>query len=98
MEDLDIMSFFPHPNPRDEQIRILREVEAKWDRLDVIAIIAPTAFGKTAIMSTIGRWWNAMSGRGATIVAPNRLLATQLAESTGFLTVSNKSNYRFAHD
>lgn len=67
----DILSYFPkHLNARDGQMLALKQVQAVWDKSDVIVITLPTAFGKSAIAKTIMDW----QGRAAYITPTNQLV------------------------
>jgi Rad3-related DNA helicase len=41
---------------RDNQVAILEQVEAIWDRSDVVVIKAPVGSGKSHLANVIGRW------------------------------------------
>jgi Rad3-related DNA helicase len=71
-----ILEFFPYPKIRPFQEEILLTVEKYWDSYDCIVIVAPTAFGKSAVLKTLAAW------RGnASIIVPTNILVTQMAEA-----------------
>lgn len=88
-----IMSHFnPSMTPREGQRRVLEEIERTWDSTDVFVIVAPTAAGKTQMAATLANWVGS-----ASIIVPNNILLRQVADETGFVTIGDKSSYKFSH-
>lgn len=74
---------------RSEQTKLLLEVEAAWDTSDVLAVIAPTAVGKTLLMYVIAKW-TASKNQTANILVPNNLLLDQVLTAFPDLTPLHK--------
>jgi Rad3-related DNA helicase len=67
----NILSSFPGcPHPL--QIRLLKELESKWNSYDVFVITAPTASGKSFISKAIANW-----AGGTSIIVPDNVLLEQ---------------------
>jgi Rad3-related DNA helicase len=71
-----IMSYFPYPTPRPFQTEVLLEIEKQWDKYDTFVLVAPTAFGKSAVLKTIAAW-----RANAAIIVPTNILVSQMAEA-----------------
>jgi len=74
---MSILNHFPrHLIPRAGQIKALNEIQAAWDKSDVIVIQLPTAFGKSAIAKTVMSW-----KQKAAYITPTNLLVQQFRET-----------------
>lgn len=73
---MDFISQFPYDNIRDFQLETLRLLQDNWDRYDVFCVVAPTAFGKTAIAKTL-----LSAGYSASYIVPTNLLVDQMLET-----------------
>jgi Rad3-related DNA helicase len=74
-----ILDFFPHEEPRPQQLEALKQIEESWNSHDVFVVQAPTATGKEALGVTIARWAASKSGKPSTIAVPTNMLVDQLA-------------------
>ena len=79
--------------PRDCQVHALTELERHWDAADVFVLSAPTAAGKTRIMSTVARWAHKKHKMQSTILVPNNVLLDQVVESEGIYALKNMESY-----
>jgi ATP-dependent DNA helicase DinG len=69
---MSILEKFPYETPRQGQVEVLQFLEQNWDKHDVFVIVAPTAFGKTALSKTIMEW-----KYGTSYIAPSNMLVDQ---------------------
>jgi Rad3-related DNA helicase len=70
-----ILQSFPYDQPRAGQRALLEALEANWNRADVFVIVAPTAFGKSAIARTLLGWQYSSS-----YITPTNMLVDQFLE------------------
>lgn len=71
-----ILDCFPaHLEPREVQRNALLELEASWNKADVLVVNLPVASGKSAIAMTLAKW----TGE-ASIITPSKLLVDQYQE------------------
>ena len=89
---MDILSYF-RGTPRDCQVSALSRLESAWDDADVFVLSAPTAAGKTRIMSTIARWAHKKHKLQSTILVPNNVLLDQVVDSEGIYALRNMDSY-----
>jgi len=80
-------------SPRDCQVDALSKLEKCWDEADVFVLSAPTAAGKTRMMSTIARWAHKEHKMQSTILVPNNVLLDQVVESEGIYALRNMDSY-----
>lgn len=73
---MEFVSHFPYEMLRDFQKETLELLQANWDKHDIFTIVAPTAYGKTAISKT---FLNAL--RSASYIVPNNMLVNQMTET-----------------
>lgn len=69
---MELLSHFPYSMIRSFQKETLTLLEEKWNEYDVFVIVAPTAFGKTAISKTL-----LQSSYKASYIAPTNQLVDQ---------------------
>lgn len=67
-----ILDLFPYETPRAGQAELLTTLQRIWNQFDVFIIVAPTAFGKTALMRTIQSWKYSVSA-----ITPTNMLVDQ---------------------
>jgi len=79
--------------PRDCQVAALTALEKYWNEADVFVLSAPTAAGKTRMMSTIARWVHKKHKLQSTILVPNNVLLDQVVESEGIYALRNMDSY-----
>ena len=79
--------------PRDCQVAALNALEKCWEEADVFVLNAPTAAGKTRMMSTIARWAHKKYKMQSTILVPNNVLLEQVVESEGIYALRNMDSY-----
>lgn len=79
--------------PRGCQASALARLEEDWDSADVFVLSAPTAAGKTKMMSTISRWVYKQFKLQSTILVPNNVLLDQVVESEGIYALKNMDSY-----
>lgn len=72
---LDFSKHFPYKTPREIQRDCLQVLSDSWDSYDVFVIIAPTAFGKTALARTLMNALNSVS-----CITPTNQLVDQFLE------------------
>jgi Rad3-related DNA helicase len=89
---MTILSYF-RGTPRDCQIAALSKLEASWNDADVFVLSAPTAAGKTRIMSTVAKWAHKTHKAQSTILVPNNVLLDQVVESEGIYALRNMESY-----
>lgn len=90
----DIVEFFPSKwEARPSQVDVLKQVQAAWDKTDVIVIVAPTAFGKLALAQTILRWCEHKKLTSAYLNPTNVLLDQYKAQFPGYVTLYAKHKY-----
>jgi hypothetical protein len=70
---MDFLSHFPYDNIRDYQEQTLQLLTDNWDKYDVFCVVAPTAFGKTAIAKTVLN-----AGHSASYIVPTNMLVDQM--------------------
>lgn len=86
----NFLAYFPYPEARDIQARVLQTLSDNWDRYDTFVISAPTAFGKTALSKTLMRALHSVS-----VVTPTNQLVDQFrAEFPDTDTLSRMDAYR----
>ena len=69
---MELLKHFPYKEIRDFQKETLSLLEQQWDRYDVFVIVAPTAFGKSAISKTLLK-----AGHSASYINPTNQLVDQ---------------------
>ena len=69
---MELLKHFPYKVIRDFQKETLSLLEEQWDRYDVFVIVAPTAFGKSAISKSILR-----AAHSASYINPTNQLVDQ---------------------
>jgi len=79
--------------PRDCQVSALREIEKYWEEADVFVLSAPTAAGKTKMMTTIARWAHKKYGMQSSILVPNNVLLDQVVETEGIFSLRGMDSY-----
>jgi len=79
--------------PRDCQTQALREIESSWDEADIFVLSAPTAAGKTKMMTTIARWANQQYKMQATILVPNNVLLDQVVDTEKVFSLRGMDHY-----
>ena len=85
-----ILDHFPYPEFRAGQKEMFLELEAAWDKYDVMVLVLPTGWGKTAAAYTIASWQ-----QHATICVPNNVLLKQFSdEFSDLATVRPKHTYK----
>ena len=77
---MSILGFPKGMTPRPGQIEVLQTIEANWDKYDVFVIVAPTAFGKTAVGRTLLSWGK-LKTKSAGYLTPTNLLVDQFTDS-----------------
>lgn len=80
--------------PRDCQTQALLEVEAAWDSADIFVLSAPTAAGKTKMMTAIARWANQAHKMQATILVPNNVLLDQVVDTEKVFSLRGMDHYK----
>jgi len=70
-----ILRYFPYKTPRDGQRELLLALEKIWNQYDVFCIIAPTAFGKSAVARTLLGWKHSSS-----LLTPSNMLVDQFLQ------------------
>jgi ATP-dependent DNA helicase DinG len=73
---VDFLSHFPYPTIRDFQEQTLQLLAANWEKYEVFCIVAPTAYGKTALARTV---LNAVPN--ASYIVPTNMLVDQMIET-----------------
>ena len=73
---MDFISKFPYETIRDFQEETLRLLETNWTKYDVFCIVAPTAYGKTAIAKTM-----LSAAYKASYIVPTNMLVDQMLEA-----------------
>lgn len=68
----DFLQHFPYPEPRPVQAQVLEEMSRKWNDFDCFVLVAPTAFGKSAISKTLMTALSSVS-----VITPTNLLVEQ---------------------
>jgi Rad3-related DNA helicase len=87
---LNLLQYFPYPEPRAIQARVLEELGRNWGQYDVFVIQAPTAFGKTGVARTL---MNAL--RSVSVISPTNQLVEQFREEfPDTRTLSRMDSYR----
>lgn len=86
---------WPFP-PRPEQLRVFNTITKNWNNYDVFVIVAPTAYGKTALATAVSNWSYYEKGLPCTTIVPNNLLRRQLVDDYGFATLPAKADPGFA--
>lgn len=71
----NFISSFPYPIPREIQKQCLQELDRHWNDYDVFVLVAPTAFGKTALAKTLMN-----SLRSVSVITPTNLLVQQFLD------------------
>lgn len=79
--------------PRDCQVAALSEVERSWDEADVFILSAPTAAGKTRMMTAIARWAHKKYKMQSSILVPNNVLLNQVVETEGIFSLRGMEHY-----
>jgi len=83
---------------RDNQIKILRQVETHWNRFDVLVIPASVGSGKSLIAQTIARW-RAAQGETTATITPKVSLQDQYRDSFPSVpTLKGKARYSCKSD
>jgi ATP-dependent DNA helicase DinG len=86
---IDLLKYFPYPKPREIQIQTLEALSENWNLYDVFVIVAPTAFGKTALARTLMNTFHSVSA-----ITPTNLLVDQfLDEFPDTPTLSRLDSY-----
>lgn len=80
-------------NPRDCQVSALSEIEKHWDDADVFVLSAPTAAGKTKMMTTIARWAHSRFKMQSSILVPNNVLLEQVVEAENIYSLRSIEYY-----
>jgi len=70
---MDFLQHFPYDNIRDYQEQTLQLLTDNWEKYDVFCVVAPTAFGKTAIAKTVLN-----AGHSASYIVPTNMLVDQM--------------------
>lgn len=70
-----VLQYFPYPEPRSGQAELLRTIQRLWAQYDVFIVVAPTAFGKSAVSRTLQRWQYS-----ASMITPTNMLVDQFLE------------------
>lgn len=70
-----VLQYFPYSEPRRGQSELLQTLQRLWSQFDVFVIVAPTAFGKSAVSRTIQRWQYS-----ASMITPTNMLVDQFLE------------------
>lgn len=86
-----ILTFFKG-TPRAVQKDLLLSIERQWQDADVFVIEAPTASGKTKLMSCVARW-AAHNKEKSHIAVPNNVLLAQMEQSEKLFTLKSKDSY-----
>lgn len=86
----NILHYFPKDlSIRPSQRKALTEIQAVWDKSDVIVISLPTAFGKSAMAKTIMDWTER-----AAYITPTNMLVQQFKDTYNKVpNIFNKSLY-----
>jgi Rad3-related DNA helicase len=87
---LNLLTYFPYPEPRAIQARVLEELGRNWASYDVFVIQAPTAFGKSAVLKTLMGALHSVSG----ITPTNQLVEQFREEFPETATLSRMDSYR----
>jgi Rad3-related DNA helicase len=70
---MELLSHFPYPEIRSFQEQTIKLIEENWDRYDVFCIVAPTAYGKTALAKTL------LNGlHNVSYIVPTNMLVDQM--------------------
>jgi ATP-dependent DNA helicase DinG len=84
-----LLKHFPYPKPREIQIQTLEALSENWNKYDCFVIVAPTAFGKTALARTLMNAFHSVSA-----ITPTNLLVDQfLDEFPDTPTLSRLDSY-----
>ena len=81
---MSLKDYWPFPEFRAGQERVLEQIEAAWESSDVICVRAPTAFGKEPLSVAIQNW-QLDQGLSAAITVPNNALREQVTRNWGHL-------------
>lgn len=92
---MDILDFCPNGfTLRDNQISILKQVQAVWNKSNVIVIPAPTGSGKSLIALTIAKYLEA-KGESTAIITPKVALQDQYNDTFPYVpTLKGRSRYK----
>ena len=86
---MNLLTHFPYKMIRSFQKETLSHLEEKWNEYDVFVIVAPTAFGKTAVSKTL-----LQALYGASYIAPtNQLIDQFLAAFPDTATLRRLDSY-----
>jgi superfamily II DNA or RNA helicase len=90
---MNILTKFPG-TPRPVQISSLNEIEAVWDRADVIVVQLPVASGKSRIAVALARWMQTVHKMRSRILTPTNILVDQyLQDFPTMVTLSAQDKY-----
>ena len=81
---MSLKDYWPFPEFRAGQERVLEQIEAAWESHDVIVVRAPTAFGKEPLSVAVQNW-QLDRGLSAAITVPNNALRDQVTSNWGHL-------------
>lgn len=87
-----VLQYFPYAEPRQGQAELLTTLQRIWNQFDVFVIVAPTAFGKSAVSRTLQRWQYS-----ASMITPTNMLVDQfLTEFPDCPTLHRLDSYQCA--
>lgn len=72
---MDLLKYFPYPEPREIQAKALEALGNNWTNYDVFVLNGPTAFGKTGVARTLIN-----ANRSTSVITPSNLLVNQFRQ------------------
>ena len=91
------LKYFPHEEPREEQIRLINFCIESFEKKRFVVIEAGTGVGKSAVGLTVARYMKAKHGFSSYFTTTQKILQEQYLQdfgSFGMCSIKSASNYR----